>query len=51
MIDTETFKDYKNQLDLLGITEEKEQKEIIEFFYKLGKIIYDIKIDSYGEEN
>ncbi len=51
MIDTETFKDCKNQLDLLGITGEKEQKEIIEFFYKIGKIIYDFKIDSYGEEN
>ena len=51
MIDTETFNDLKNQLNQLGITGEKEQKEVIEFFYKLGKIVYNFKIDSYGEEN
>jgi len=40
-----------NQLDQLGITGEKEQKEIIEYFYQLGKIIYKFNIGSYGKEN
>ena len=51
MIDTETFNDCKNRLNLLGITGEKEQKEIIEYFYRLGEIIYNFKISSYDEEN
>lgn len=51
MKNTEIFKDLKNEFDQLGITEEKEQNDVIDFFYKLGKIIYNFKIGSYGEEN
>ena len=51
MNNSEEFKEFKNDFNLIGITGEKEQKEIIEYFYKLGKIVYNSKIDSYGEEN
>ncbi len=51
MFNKEELKAFKNDLNQLGITEEKEKKDVIEFFYKLGKIIYDFKIYSYGEEN
>lgn len=51
MNNTEEFKELKNDFNLIGITGEKEQKEIIEYFYRLGKIIYNYKINGYGEEN
>ena len=51
MKNIEEFQDLKNQLDQLGITKEKEQKEIFDFFYKLGKIIYEINVSGYGKEN
>ena len=51
MKNSEEFQDLKNQLDQLGITKEKEQKDIFDFFYKLGKIIYEINISTYGKEN
>ncbi|MCR5238965.1 MAG: hypothetical protein K6E15_02195 [Prevotella sp.] len=51
MIDTEELKEFESQFDQLGITGEKEQKEIIEYFYQLGKIMYKINIRSYDEEN
>ena len=47
----EEFKEIKNDFNLIGITGEKEQKEIIEYFYGLGKIIYNFKISDYGKEN
>lgn len=51
MKNTEEFKEFKNEFNQLGITKEKEQKELFDFFYKLGKIIYSININSYGKEN
>jgi myosin heavy subunit len=51
MNNSEEFKELKNDFNLIGITGEKEQKEIIEYFYRLGKIIYNFKISGYGEEN
>lgn len=45
------FQKLKNDFNLLGITGEKEQKEIIEYFHQLGKIIYNFKISNYGKEN
>lgn len=51
MIETEELKELESQFDQLGITGEKEQKEIIEYFYQLGKIMYKINISSYDEEN
>lgn len=51
MIKIQNLNNYDKQLNQLGITEEKEQKKIIEFFYRFGKIIYDFKIESYGKKN
>ncbi len=51
MNNTEEFKELKNDFNQLGITNEKEQKDVIEFFYNLGKIIYNFKIKTYGEAN
>lgn len=45
------IEEFKNDFNQLGITGEKEQKEIIEYFYQLGKIIYQININSNDEEN
>ena len=43
--------DYGEQLKTIGITEETKQKEVLEYFYQLGKIIYNFNINSYEEEN
>ena len=43
--------EYAEELQQLGITEEAKQKEVIEYFYQLGKIIYKINVGRYGEEN
>ena len=51
MKNTEEFQNLKNEFNQLGITNEKEQKDVIEFFYNLGKIIYNFKIKTYDEEN
>ena len=51
MNNSEDLNEVKNDFNLIGITGEKEQKEIIEYFYRLGKIIYKFKISSYDEEN
>ena len=45
------IEEFKNDFNQLGITGEKEQMEIIEYFYQLGKIMYKINIRSYDEEN
>ena len=51
MFSDEELEDYGKQLNTIGITEETKQKEVLEYFYQLGKIIYDFNIGSYGEEN
>ena len=51
MFTDEELKDYAEQFKTIGITEEKKQKEVLEYFYRLGKIIYNFNIGSYGEEN
>ena len=51
MKNTEEFQNLKKELNQLGITKEKEQENVIEFFYNLGKIIYNFKIEDYDEEN
>ncbi len=43
--------EYAEQLKTIGITEETKQKEVLEYFYQLGKIIYNFNISSYEEEN
>ena len=51
MFTDEETKDYAEQLQQLGITEETEQIEVLEYFYQLGKIIYLINIKCYEEKN
>ena len=51
MNNSEELNEVKNDFNLIGITGEKEQKEIIEYFYQFGKIIYKINISSNDEEN
>jgi len=51
MFSDEELKEYEEQLKTIGITEEKRQKEVLEYFYQLGKIIYNFNISSYGKEN
>ena len=50
MFSENELKDYCEQFLRIGLTDEAEQKEILEFFYTLGKIIYDININSCGKE-
>jgi hypothetical protein len=45
----EEFEDYAEQLNQLGITDEKQQIEVLEYFYTLGKIMYNFRI-RYDEE-
>lgn len=49
MFTDEELKGYAEQLQQLGITEEKQQRKVIEFFYTLGKITYNFRI-GYDEE-
>jgi hypothetical protein len=42
---------FDDQFKLVGITEEDEQRRILEFFYAIGKIIYQIHTGDYEEEN
>lgn len=43
--------EYGEQLNAIGITEETKQKEVLDYFYKVGKIIYEFNVKNYGEEN
>lgn len=49
MFTDEELKDYAEQLTLLGITEKKQQKKVLDYFYTLGKITYNFRI-GYDEE-
>ena len=51
MFSDEELEDYGKQFQTIGITEETKQKEVLEYFYKVGKIIYEINIKNYGKEN
>ena len=51
MFSDEELDDYGKQLKTIGIKEETKQKEVLEYFYKLGKIIYNFNVNSYEEEN
>ena len=51
IFDKTELKKYEEQLKTIGITEETKQKEVLEYFYKVGKIIYEFNIKYYGEEN
>ena len=43
MFSDEELDDYGKQLHAIGITEETKQKEVLEYFYKVGKIIYEFR--------
>ena len=45
------IKNYAKELEQLGIGDKTQQKEVLEYFYQLGKIIYKINVGRYGEEN
>lgn len=49
MFTREEFADYAEKLQQVGITEENEQREVLDFLYKLGKIIF-FKNSSEDEE-
>lgn len=49
MFTEEEQKAYAEQLTQLGITEENQQKKVIEFFYTLGKIMYNFRV-GYDEK-
>lgn len=49
MSNHEDVSDSIKQLTQLGITEEEQQTKVLEYFYTLGKIIYNTMID-YDEE-
>ena len=49
--------EYKTDFCKIGLTNEEEQKQVLEFLYTLGTIIYQVKQDNneikildYGEE-
>ncbi len=45
------LKDYAEQLQQIGITGEKQQRKVIEFFYTLGKITYNFRVGYEEEES
>ena len=49
MFSNAELKEYEEQLKTIGITEE--MKQVLEYFYQLGKIIYKINVGCYGKEN
>ena len=51
MFSDDELKCYDEQLNQLGITGKKEKKEVLEYFYVLGKIIYTINTRSYEKES
>jgi|GEM_PF-709254 len=51
MFTDEELKDYAEQLNQIGITDEKQQRKVIEFFYTLGKITYNFRIGHDEEKS
>ena len=51
MFSDEELEDYGKQLKTIGIAEEAKQKEVLEYFYQLGKIMYNFNIRSHEEES
>lgn len=51
MFTDEECQSFCKELSLLGIAGEKEQREVLEYFYTLGKIIYHTNVGRYEEEN
>ena len=51
MFTDEELKDYAEQLTQIGITEENQQKKVLEYFYTLVKIPYNCRIGDDKEES
>ena len=51
MFTDEELKDYAEQLNQLGIIEEKQQKKVLEYFYTLGKITYTVRVEHDEKES
>lgn len=46
MFTEDDVKDYNSDFCKIGLTNEKEQKQVLEFLYTLGTIIYQVKQDN-----
>lgn len=42
---------FKHQFEKLGIASKNEQEVVLDYFIKLGKIIYKFSIKNHGEKN
>lgn len=42
---------FDDQFKQVGITEEDKQRKVLEFFFTMGKIMYQLKNDCYEKEN
>lgn len=51
MFTDDELKEFDGLLSQEGLTDVTQQKEVLEYFYQIGKIIYDVNIDRYEEEN
>ena len=46
MFTEDEVKDYNTDFCKIGLTNEEEQKQVLEFLYKIGTIIYQVKQDN-----
>ena len=51
MFTEDELKEFDSLLIQQGITDRTHQKEVLTYFYQLGKIIYEINVGRYEEEN
>jgi hypothetical protein len=51
MFTDDELKEFDGLLSQQGLTDGTQQKEVLEYFYTLGKIIYQINVGRYEEEN
>ena len=51
MFTDDELKELSGLLIQQGLTDETQQKEVLEYFYTLGKIIYKINVGCYEKEN
>ena len=51
MFTEDELKEFEGLLIQQGITDGTQQQEVLAYFYHLGKIIYEINVGHYEEEN
>lgn len=51
MFTDDELKEFSGLLIQQGLTDETQQKEVLEYFYTLGKIIYQVKKGNNEEES